>query len=54
MSKPYDLETKVPHFGRIKAVKYGEMEWEYLLIKAGTTTWMSHADIKAILEANQV
>lgn len=51
-NKPYDLETRVPHFGRIKAVRRGEMEYEYLLKKAGTITWLSHADIKAILEAN--
>lgn len=52
--KPYDLETKVPHFGRIKAVRRGEMEWEYLLVKASTVTWLSHADIEAILEVNKV
>lgn len=52
MIKPFDLETRVPHFGRIKAVKRGEMEYEYLLLKAGVTTWLSHADIEAMLEVN--
>lgn len=49
--KPYDLETKVPHFGRIKAIKRGEMEYEYLLKKANVVTWLSHEDIKAMFFA---
>lgn len=52
MNKPFDLETKVPHFGRIKAVKRGELEYEYLLLKAGVTTWLSHSDVEAILKVN--
>lgn len=52
MSKVYDLETKVPHFGKIKAIKRGKMEYEYLLLKEGVTTWLSHSDIEAMFEAN--
>lgn len=50
MNKTFELDTSVPHFGRIKAVKRGEMEYEYLLVKAGVVTWLSHSDIQALLK----
>lgn len=50
---PYRIDTLVPHLGRVKAIKKGEMEWEYLLTKAGTVTWVSHSDIEAMIEANK-
>lgn len=49
----HKLGTIVPAYGKISAVKMGELEREYLLIDSkGTVSWLSHSDITAMLEAN--
>lgn len=50
----HPLGLKVPGYGKISAVKRGELEREYLLIdRAGTVSWLSHSDIQAMLDANK-
>lgn len=50
----HKLGLKVPGYGKVAAVKRGELEREYLLIdKAGTVSWLSHSDIQAMLDANK-
>lgn len=47
----FPLGLPVPHYGKIGAMKKGELEREYLLSGGGVVTWLSHSDIKAVFEA---
>lgn len=49
----FKLQTKVPGYGVIGAVKMGELEREYLLTDGqGTVSWLSESDIRASLLAS--
>lgn len=48
----YPLGLSVPGYGKIGSMKKGQLEREYLLTGGGVVTWLSHSDIKAMLEAN--